>query len=58
MRKIKPRFLSIKEIQQIMKEDRYMPTAIFSAKKTDYIVKPNGTIFGSRRKKSKGIIKW
>ena len=32
--------MSIKEIQEIMRNDRYMPTAIFSATKTDYIVKP------------------
>lgn len=57
MKKIKPRFLSITEIQEIMKSDRYMPTAIFSAKKTDYIVKPR-TIFGNKKKGRKGSIRW
>lgn len=47
-------YLSIKEIQDIMRNDEPMPTAIFSATKTDYIVKPR-TIHGpkvkSKRKK-------
>lgn len=56
MKRIKPKFLSITEIQEIMKTDRYMPTAIFPAKKTDYIVKPR-TIFGNK-KGGKGLIRW
>ena len=44
MRKFKPKFLTIKEIQEYMRRGEYMPTAIFSATKTDYIVKPR-TIF-------------
>lgn len=32
-RKIKSKYLSIKEIQQIMREDRWMPTAIFFSRK-------------------------
>ena len=55
-RKIKPQFLSIVEIQQIMRGDRWMPTAIFSATHTEYIV-PARTIFRPK-KKSKGLIKW
>lgn len=47
--KPKPVFLSIKEIQKIMRNDDYMPTAIFSADKQDYIVKPR-TIYCSKRK--------
>lgn len=58
MRKIKPKFLTVKEIRQIMKEGKDMPTAIFSAQKQDYIVKPRGTIFGIAKKKRKGHIRW
>jgi len=56
MRKFKPKFLTIKEIQEIMKRGEPMPTAIFSATKTDYIVKPR-TIFGSHKKSSKKLFK-
>lgn len=58
MRKFKPRYLAVKEIQQIMRDGKNMPTAIFSAQKKDYIVKPRGTIFGSQKKRSKGNITW
>lgn len=58
MRKFKPRYLTIKEIQQKMRDGRGMPTAIFSAQKKDYIVKPRGTIFGILKKGSKGNITW
>lgn len=58
MRKFKPKFLTIKEIQEIMKSGEPMPTAIFSATKTDYIVKPR-TIFGNNKKgRRKGSIRW
>lgn len=49
MKKIKPIFLTCKEIREIMLKGEDMPTAIFSAKKTNYIVKPR-TIFGKSRK--------
>ena len=47
--KSKPTFLTAKEMQQILKNYEDMPTAIFSANKKDYIVKPR-TIFGSNKK--------
>lgn len=49
MKKTKPVFLTCKEIREIMLKGEDMPTAIFSAKKTNYIVKPR-TIFGTSRK--------
>lgn len=58
MKKIKPKFLTIEEIQERMRNRQYMPTAVFAARKRDYIVKPRGTIFGLEKKKSKGKIKW
>lgn len=58
MYRVKPRFLTVKEIRQIMKEGKDMPTAMFSAKKQNYIVKPTGTIFGIAKKKRKGRIRW
>lgn len=58
MRKIKPTFLTVKEIREIMKRGDDMPTAIFSATKTDYIVKPR-TIFGAPKNgKEKCSIRW
>lgn len=57
MRKIKPKFLTVKEIRQIMIDGKDMPTAIFSAQKQNYIVKPRGTIFGIAKKK-KGHMGW
>ena len=56
MKKFKPKFLTIKEIQEIMRRGEPMPTAIFSAKKEDYIVKPR-TIFGNSKKDRKGATK-
>ena len=44
--------MSIKEIQEIMLNEKYMPTAIFSAKREDYIVKPR-TIYGKSKKETK-----
>lgn len=45
-------YLSIKEIQDIMRKNEPMPTAIFSAKKIDYIVKPRN-IYGPKLVKTK-----
>jgi len=56
MRKIKSRYLSAQQIQEILKHDRYLPTTILSAQKKDYIVKPR-TIFGSHKKSSKKLFK-
>lgn len=42
-------YLSIKELQDIMRKGEPMPTAIFSATKTDYIVKAR-TIHGAKVK--------
>lgn len=58
MRIIKHRFLTAKEIEKFVQEGKDIPTAIFSAKKKDYIVKPRGTVFGIEKKKRKGRIKW
>ena len=44
MRKFKPKFLTITEIQEYMRRGENITTAIFSVSKTDYIVKPR-TIF-------------
>ena len=55
MRKVKLVFLTVKQIRDIMLEGKPMPTAIFSARKRNYIVKPR-TIFGIPRK-SKGRIR-
>ena len=48
MRKPKPVFLTVKQIREIMIQGKPMPTAIFSASKKNYIVKPR-TIFGMKR---------
>jgi len=53
--KPKPKFLTVKQIREIMKNNEDMPTAIFSADKKDYIVKPR-TIYVRRR--TKGRIKY
>lgn len=55
-KKIKPVFMTIPEIQQIMRENRWMPTAIFSATHTKYIVSAK-TIF-SPKKKNKNLFTW
>ena len=57
MFKTKSKFLTVKDIQRVMKEGDFMPTTIFSAQKKDYIVKPRGTIFGSASKNKKGDFK-
>lgn len=54
---IKPKYLTVKEIREIMRNGEDMPTAIFNAKKEEYIVKPR-TIFGKTRRKSKGRISY
>lgn len=48
----KPVFLTVKQIREIMINNEDMPTAIFSAEKTDYIVKPR-TIYAKKRTKSR-----
>lgn len=57
MKRIKPQFLTVKEIREIMLKGEDMPTAIFSAQKKDYIVKPRGTIFGKPKKKRNWRVK-
>lgn len=54
MSKAKPAFLTVKQIREIMIEGKPMPTAIFSASKRNYIVKPR-TIFGIPRKPRRKI---
>jgi len=49
MNKAKPVFLTVKQIREIMIQGKPMPTAIFSARKRNYIVKPR-TIFCITRK--------
>ena len=56
MKKIKSKFLSIKEIQEIMRQDDLMPTAIFSATHTEYGILPAKTIFRVS-KKNKNLFK-
>lgn len=48
--KPKPVFLTVKQIREIMINNEDMPTAIFSAEKKDYIVKPR-TIYAKKRTK-------
>lgn len=50
--KPKPVFLTVKQIREIMINNENMPTAIFSADKQDYIVKPR-TIYAKKRIKSR-----
>lgn len=50
-----PVFLTVKQIREIMKNGDDMPTAIFSADKKDYIVKPR-TIYS--KKQTKRLIKF
>lgn len=52
MKKPKATYLTVKEIREILINGEDMPTAIFSATKTDYIVKPR-TIFGPKVKTKK-----
>lgn len=48
--KTKRTYLTCKEIRNILIKGEDMPTAIFSATKTEYIVKPR-TIFGYQKSK-------
>lgn len=57
MFKPKSKYLTIKEIQRLMKEGDFMPTAIFSARKKPYIVMARGTIFGGPSKNTKDDFK-
>ena len=50
--KPKPVFLTVKDIREIMIKGEDIPTAIFSADKQDYIVKPR-TIYTKKRTKSR-----
>lgn len=50
--KPKPVFLTVKQTREIMINNEDMPTAIFSAEKKDYIVKPR-TIYAKKRTKSR-----
>lgn len=55
-RKFKPKYLTVKEIRKIMKNGEDMPTAIFSATRTEYIV-PARTIF-SPKEKNRNLFTW
>ena len=57
MKKFKPKFLTIEEIQEKMRRGEPMPTAIFSTRKREYIVKAR-TIYSKEKKNSKGAIKY
>ena len=50
MRNKKKQYLTIEERRRILLEDGKMPTAIFSADKKEFIVKPR-TIFCKKNKK-------
>ena len=47
---VKSKYLTVKEIQEIMRNGEPMPTAIFSAKRKQYIV-PDRDIHAKKRKK-------
>ncbi len=57
MRKIKPKFLTVEEIQEKMRRGEPIPTAVFSAMKREYIVKAR-TIYAKEKKGSNGAIKY
>ena len=57
MKKFKPKFLTIEEIQEKMRHSEPMPTAIFSTKKMEYIVKAR-TIYANSQNYNKSGIKW
>ena len=57
MKKIKPKFVTIDEVQEKMRNGEPMPTAIFSARKKEYIVKAR-TIYAKEKNGSKAAIKW
>lgn len=46
-------YLTIEQKKSILLGSGEMPTAIFSADKRGFIVKPRGTIFGIERKRKK-----
>lgn len=50
LKRSKKVYLSIKEIQEIMKKGEPMPTSIFNAEKKEYIVKAR-TIYGPKQKR-------
>lgn len=54
MSKTKKTYLNIKEIQGKMRNNEPIPTSIFSATKTDYIVKPK-TIHGPKLVKKRTL---
>lgn len=54
---MKPKYLSIKEIQEIMRKGEYMPTAIFSVEYKDYIVKPRTVYAKKTKRRAKGKIR-
>lgn len=49
----KERYLTVKKIQRIMATGEPMPTAIFRAKRQEYIV-PDRDIHAKKRKRDKG----
>lgn len=51
MKNTRKKYLTTKEMRERLIKGESMPTAIFSAKKTEYIVKPRGTIFGFKKKR-------
>lgn len=53
MKKSKRVYLTIEQKRNIVLSGQDMPTAIFSAGKREYVVKPRGTIFGFRKRKKK-----
>lgn len=55
--KPKPKFLTVKKIRKIMENGEDMPTAIFSAERKDYIIKPRIIYNSKTRIKSKEKIR-
>lgn len=49
-------YLTIEQRRNILLKGGIMPTAIFTADKSEFIVKPRGTIFGIERKKKRRSI--
>jgi len=56
MKRTKDGFITIDEIQEKMRNKEPMLTAVYHAKKTDFIVKAR-TIHGSKPQKRKSLIK-
>ena len=48
----RPRYLTVKQIREIMRNGDDMPTSIFSTSKDTYIVKAR-TIFGKAKRRNK-----